>query len=365
MADPSEGGRLLIILAQLEEGMDKLFLPLGLLYLGDTLRKAGHEVEIFHEHGTNENIDELINRIKTCKPEWIGFSVSTGPQLSPAIEASKRIKNETDAQVVWGGMHTTMVDGVENEPYVDIAVKGEGEAWVTGKTVTDMDAFQPDWSLIDAERYGSTIHLVTSRGCTHRCGFCYSPIVWERRWKAHSVNKVLEIAREYPIEIEKVEFRDDYFFTDRKRGVKILNELNLPWDSTVRADSALRSLLLECNILPTRFAIGVESASQRLLDMMTKDIKVEDIFTALDTLEEFGVDSYLTFIVNLPTETPEEKELTIEMANKIEREYRATCSVKPYRCYPGTALFKLAVREGFQPPRTTEEWAEYALKVWK
>ncbi|GAH16067.1 unnamed protein product, partial [marine sediment metagenome] len=108
------------------------------------------------------------------------------------------IKEETGTCIVWGGMHTTMVGGVENEPYVDIAVKGEGEAWVTGDAVTDMDAFQPDWSLIETKRYGLTIYLITSRGCVHRCGFCYNPVVWKGRWKAHSVDKVLEIVRTYP-----------------------------------------------------------------------------------------------------------------------------------------------------------------------
>ena len=355
----------MILLCQLEMGMNRLFLPLGSLYLADALEQQGHTVELFHEHGNRSAIDLLVEKVKRINPDWVGFSVIIGPNLTPTIEASKRIKNETDTEIVWGGMYPTFIPSVLDEPYVDAIVQGEGEAWVTGRPVLDMDEFQPAWHLIDPEKYGDTIHLTTLRGCIWRCGFCYSPALWKRRWKGHTVDKVIEIFNSYPRDPEKVEFRDDYFFVDVGRAHKIIKGLNTPWIATIRAGDLTPRFAENLPILPDELSMGVETASQRLLDLMTKDITLGEVETAVNTAEQYSINLYLTFIKNLPTETEEEKRATIEMAERLNEDYKnIRCQVKKYRAYPGTALFDLSIKMGFSPPKTPEEWAEYALEVW-
>lgn len=344
--------------------MDRLFLPLGLLYVADALEKKREPVKIFHDFGTEQNIERLINEVKECKPKWVGFSTLTGPQLIPTIEASKRIVG--DVKVVWGGVYPTMVANVESEPYVDTVVRGEGEAWVSGSPVTNMDSYWPAWHLLNVEKYGTTIHLVTSRGCPYRCSFCYSPVVWKRKWKCHSVKKIIEIFRSYPIKPELVEFRDDYFLVNANRAIEIVNNLGTPWLGTIRISAVTPQLLSAFKILPKSLSVGVESASQRLLDdIIHKDIQLADLDKALEVAEQFDVHLYLSFIQGLPTETSEERDATVQMASSLEKLYKnVSCDVKRYRCYPGTELFDLSVKLGFKPPQTTEEWAEYALRVW-
>lgn len=354
----------MILLVQLEKGMERLFLPLGLLYVADALRKKGATVEVFHRQGTEKNIGALVEKVKAEKPSWVGFSTMTAPQLTPTIEASKRLKAEGSV-VVWGGIHPTMVDGVDREWYVDYAVRGEGEAWASGRPVLDMDEYHPAWDLVDPKDYGDTVHLVTSRGCPHRCAFCYSPAVWKRRWKCHSVGKVVEIFRSYPSHPKSVEFRDDYFFANPKRATEIVNRLKVPWLGTIRAPDLTSQLLDQLEVLPTCLQVGVESASARLLKLIQKDITFKDVENALEVADAHGIQLYCTFIVSLPTETPEEKLATIELSRRIREQYRkAVCLVKAYRCYPGTELYDLSVKMGFKPPCTTEEWAKYAEDVW-
>lgn len=351
--------------------MDRLFLPLGLLYVADALEQQGTQVEILHRHATPENINYVVTRVTEDLPDWVGFSAYTNPGLSATIQASKRIKKGAPGvKVVWGGAHPMMVKGVEREAYVDVAVRGPGEEWVTGRHTQHLDEFQPAWHLIESHVYGLEIHLVTSRGCLHRCGFCYSPAVFKRRWRAHSIEKVLEIVRAYQdlsyLHLKEVQFRDDYFFTNQRRAIEIVNQLGLPWMATIRADDLRPELLKQLNTRPNSLSVGVESASQRLLDLMRKDITLKDVEIALNTANKEDVPLYLTFIVGLPTETPTEREATITWARDLEREYsNVTCKVKPYRCYPGTYLYHLALKEGFNPPKNTEEWAQYALEVWK
>jgi len=357
----------MILLCQLERGMDRLFLPLGPLYLADALEQHRHKVELFHEHGNSAAIDLLVAKVKRDEPKWVGFSTIIGPSLTPTIEASKRIKAETDSKIIWGGMFPTFVPRVILEPYVDGTVRGEGEEWVTGRPV-HMDEFQPAWHLIEGalEKYGDTIHLTTLRGCKWRCGFCYSPAFWKCQWKGHSVDKVIEIFFSYPGEPDKVEFRDDYFFVDVRRANEIIKALDTPWSSTIRAGDLTPKFVEALPLLPDELSMGVETASQRLLDLMTKDITLEEVELAVNTAEQYSINLFLTFIKNLPTETEEEQLATLEMAERLEKDYKnIRCMVKKYRAYPGTALFDLSIQMGFSPPRTTEEWAEYALEVWK
>lgn len=351
-------------LAQLENGMNKLFLPMGLLYLADALEKTGGTAQIYHEFGNLEAINSLVAKVKADKPDWVGFSVMTSPQLVPTIIASKRIKQETDVPIVWGGLHSIMV-GID-EPFVDVSVEGEGESWVTRQPVKDLDLFQPAWHLIDSKRYGRTIHLVTSRGCPYRCGFCYSPAVWKRKWKCHSVQKVIKIFNSYPLEPSKVEFRDDNFFVDKKRGVEIVNKLGIPWSATIRADMLSESLVKSLTVQPESLLIGVESASQRLLNLLTKDISVADIWKALRLAHRYDINLFLTFIVNLPSETEDENKATLKMIDRIKMEYsNVQCNVYEYFAYPKTALFNTALQWGFNPPKTTSEWVQYACAIWR
>lgn len=351
------------LLAHLETGMDHMFLPIGLLYVANALKQRGEEVIVFHDHGTEDNVEKLVNLHNRLRPDWVGFSVLTGPSLRVTIEASKRIKAD-GGKVIWGGPHPTVID--VNEDYVDEAIKGEGEAWVSGRPVTNLDEYEPEWSLIDPDKYGDEIYLMTSRGCPHRCGFCYSPVAWKRIWKAHSVKKVVEIFKKYPWEPRGVEFRDDYFFVDWSRAVKIVKALNVPWMSTIRPEELTEEKIETLDPLPYRLSFGVESASQVLLDLMRKDITLESVYSAINVAERHGIDLYLTFIVDLPTETPEEKQATVEMAHRLEKDYKnVSCSIKKFRAYPGTYLYEQAIMLGFKPPRNSEEWAEYATKVWR
>lgn len=355
----------MILLAQLEYKMDRLFLPLGLLYLADALDKKGLPVEIFHEQGTVRNIDLLVSKAKKEDVSWVGFSTMTAPQLMPTIEASKKIKEETNTTVIWGGVHPTVVDNIEQEPYVDAVVQGEGEEWAWHQPNDTIDDFQPLWSKIDSKKYGDEIHLITSRGCPFRCAFCYSPLVWQRKWKCHTVEKVIEMFYSYPKTPKKVEFRDDYFFTNYERGIRIVNALKTKWLATIRANDLTNNLIEKFEVMPHSLSMGVETASERLLQFIQKDILLHDVFDALVVAEEHNIKMYLSLIIDLPTETPQEKQDTLNLAKDLENEYNnVICDVKKYRAYPKTPLFQVAVQYGFKPPTNTEEWAKYAMTVW-
>jgi len=347
----------MIVLSRLEWFAGSFLQPLGILYVANALEQQNKEVVILHETGSDKYINKLVSLSEDA--EWIGLSVSTGPGLVAAIRVSKRIKHETNCEIVWGGMHPTIFPDVKSLDYVDKVVRGDGEAWITGKPITDLDDFRPSWHLLDIDKYEEFI-MITSRGCKYACGFCYNSGPAQRKWIAHSVDKTLEIINSYPGKIELIKLFDDYFFTDEKRAVEITKQLGLPWISTIRANDLTNDLVKKLPHPPDALQVGFESGSPRLLNLINKQISINDIFAAAEVSNRHDIKLLCTLIVDLPTELPVERAATIKLARMLEDEYpNIRCKVKKFRPYPGTALYDLAIDEGIDMPKTTREWREY------
>lgn len=352
----------MIYLVKYEWWSGLLVLPLGLLYFADALEKQDKNIKIIHETGIEKNINKLVVELKEKESEieWVGFSVMTGPVLIPTIRASKAIKRLTNIKVVWGGMHPTVIN--ENPAdlwYVDEFIRGEGESWVLGGLDFQLDDFKPAWHLIDHTKYEEFI-MVTSRGCPFKCAFCYNSSEWRRKWKAHSVKKVFDIIQQYHGKKDQLTFYDDYFFTDKKRAIAIVDRLEIPWVSTIRADHLTEDFVRSIRHKPATFQMGVESANQRLLDFINKQITIKQIMDAVAVAYKHDINIFCTLIIDLPTETLAEKARTIQFARELKTEYpNVRTKVKKYRPYPGTPLFQYALDSDKTFPRTTEEWAEY------
>jgi len=95
--------------------------------------------------------------------------------------------------------------------------------------------------------------------------------------------------------------------------------INVQWMCETRVDSLDRELIgLMHQAGCVAFYIGVESGSQRVLDFLRKGITTEQIEAVFRWCNEIGVNTYASFIVGVPTETPEERQLSREFARKIQ-----------------------------------------------
>src|SRR3972149_5117053 len=103
--------------------------PLGILYVGDALIKAGYDVEVLHI--PPEKIQKGIKEIAGKDPLFVGLSSFTSNQTRFSAELSRGVKESCAAPVVWGGVHPSMVpEQTLSESYVDAIVIGEGEETV-------------------------------------------------------------------------------------------------------------------------------------------------------------------------------------------------------------------------------------------
>ena len=341
--------------------------PAWVAYLTGALRKAGFDDIHFVDAMTN-NLSEGEIRVKMAEiqPDVVGVT-----SITPSIYAAERclqIAKEVvpDAVGVLGGVHATfMYKQVFSEaPWVDVIVRGEGEeivvdlmqaiaegrwpadrrrihglAFLDGEeivatpaaaTVKDLDGLDPDWSILEWEKY-TYIPLNTrvaipnmARGCPFTCSFCSQWKFW-RDYRVRDPKAVVD-------EIEKlVEEHDVGFFIladeeptiNRKKFVQFCQELidrGLPdrvkWGINTRVTDILR----DEELLPfyrkaglVHISLGTEAAAQMKLDQFNKETKVEDNRRAIQLLREADIFTEAQFIVGLDNETPETLEETFQM----------------------------------------------------
>lgn len=417
-----------IILAKFESELaqHRIAPPLGILYVADALQKAGFSVRLIHDEGTRANIEQFVNSVGKEQPIYVGLSTMTGPSLMPTMEASMQIKRDHSSYVVWGGLHPTMLPKQTLEDdFVDFVVIGEGErtavelATVLRKYgfdshklhgiaglgfksdkqiviteprdfIRNLDEIHPAWDLIDIRKYiysneyffsyfGSHLPgdkiatIITSRGCPWRCAFCYNQPVNKQTFRAQSAGRVIRDVQELKAQhnIGSVVFEDDHFFTDRQRGLEIVRNIGIPWATTIRANYIAQWGEPFVKELSERACqelwIGAESGSQRMLDLMRKDITVDQIRRAVQLCSAYGIRAIVGFMIGIPGETWEDVRQTMDLMDELEEVSKDAVVNSPavYHPFPGTPLFDVAVEHGFDPPTSTEGWCRVSMWDYK
>lgn len=377
-------------------------LPMPCLVLAAYLRQRNFKVEIL-----DTRIDNFEGK-KWSDYLCIGISSMSGLQLKHAIQIAKIIRSLAPrVPLIWGGAHVSFYpEESANSPLVDYVVKGEGEETlteliekiilnkslekITGVTFyhkeelfsgperkhLDMDKLPfPAYDLVSLTRYADSVEgfsYETSRGCPHRCGFCYNKSFHCRIWRAKSAQKVIaELGRiKNSFNIKKIHFIDDNFMVSLPRvkeicqGIKVLD---LNWVSTTRADYLAKykreDLLAfkESGCLYLQF--GAESGSLRELNYIEKDITPQDVIVSAKNCIEAGIMPVISFMIALPNETRKDLEETLNLYDDIMR-LKGNVEINGlfiYTPYPGTSLYAEAVKAGFRERTKLEEWSDWEL----
>ncbi len=382
-----------------------IYPPFGIMYVADALLQQGYRVELWHE--TAAGLDEFVRRVERARPLWVGFSAITGPQLRPTIEATRQV-HALGIPTVWGGVHATIMPAeVLGEAWVDFVVVNEGEvtaqeftyqlqngrdwgrvfglAWKDGAGrvvinperpfIQNLDDFYPRWELLpDLEAYllqsgpyERAMPVYISRGCPFRCGFCYNEVVMKRSWRQHSDDFILSQIDwlKQAHRINAVDYADDYLFGRPRPMKRLVEKVDMPWSGQVRVQLLKPEFVQWMSQTGCQWVnIGAESGSQKVLDSINKDQQAEMIEWGVGNLAEYAphIEANLSFIFGLPEEGEAERQVTIELIDRLCRlNPNARCSIAIYMPYPGTPLWPDALARGYIPPASQEGWAEFDL----
>lgn len=378
--------------------------PFALLTVAAPLLAKGYTVKIVDQRLNPDWERELVASIDN-ETFCLGISALTGRDLLYALQASRIVKLHTNVAVVWGGVHASLLpEQTVRHPCIDFVVQGEGDhallalvrALAEGRDdyaipgvwakrngsiqVTppgpflDLDSLpRIPFNLLDESTYnlGDVLFLFTSRGCAHRCGFCYNLQYCGSRWRGMRAERVLEDLRYYvkTYRPRKIRFRDDNFFQNpaRVRGIceGIVGEgLKFRWKANCRIDQVCRMTDDDIDLLLASgfedFGFGIESGAQRMLDIMRKDISVDQVLEAVSRLRERGILYSGTFVGGYPGETLEDLEKTIRFIGELSREDPSmTFLLLSYLPFPGTAAYDKLRAHGFRFPESVEGWADF------
>ena len=370
-------------------------IPLNLLYLSAYLESKNIPVKILD--GQINDLDEqsLIINIKQFNPNVVGISCAT-PLVHAAYGIAKTVKAVSgQITVVMGGPHPTVLpEETIADENVDIVVRGEGEITLfelvqaiesgsgldsilgityqsNGNIVstqnrplnTDLDSLPPlSRHLIPLREYRPQIdiyyrypwtNILTSRGCPYKCIFCASRKISGHRYRARSPENIVEeidiLVNQYGI--RNIGIADDNFTVDRKRTERICDILikegynrKVDWSCAVRADGVDEPLLKKMRAAGCRcFCVGIETGSQRLMNVLKKHLKLEKVVEGVGMMRKAGIKVRGTFLLGIPTETEEETLQTIRFAKKLRLDFAKFNLITPY---PGTELWEIAKERG-------------------
>ena len=209
--------------------------PIGLDYLADSIRAAGHEPQLLDLCFSDDIEKDIAAAAGALNPDVIGVSVrntddcyfASGAFFLPGIcEVVASLRRASDAPIVMGGVgFSVMPEAVMDFCGVDLGIEGEGEEafvrllealrtksgfdkvagliWREKGTLrrnppvdSRLDLLPPRArSLVDNRRYfreGGQAGFETKRGCAMACVYCADPVSKGRRVRLRSPRLVVE-----------------------------------------------------------------------------------------------------------------------------------------------------------------------------
>lgn len=387
--------------------------PLGIAYISAVLRKNGFKTKL-KDGAFYRSYGEFKKQLEKEKPDVIG--ISTSSFLLENTKKYVKIAKETLplSKIIIGGPHCSVLPKlILKNKDIDLAVYGEGEETFLdivkkvkeGKPLEniqgtfyrkqkkiieapprpwiDLDKRPlPDRDLLLMKKYLSVkptmpipypaTDIEASRGCFGNCIYC-QPVLRKMFGKVvrnrDPVKLVDEI--EYLIKMYKI------------KGLNLGNDepiVNRKWVKTFCDEIIKRKIKIKINS-PSRvdtldletmkkmkkagfihLSFGVESGSQKILDVLRKGTKVKQIENAFALCEKVGIAGRANIMVGSPEETKETIKETIDLIKRIKADFIYLSATTPT---PGSDLYDYAKKRGMLNLKDLDKYKNFDVGYLK
>ena len=331
-------------------------LQLGLLSLAAILAPRGIRTEIVDLNlfpDSRPLLDQALEAILATRPDVVGFGsiCSSYPFTLRLADAVKQVR--ADVIVIFGGPQASVVDQstMLAFPCVDFVVRGEAEqslpqlldalscqtslSGIAGITyrrdrrilrnpnaspIADLDSLPlPLYGYYQDLDRRSLLPIEAGRGCPFACRFCSTNDFFRRKFRLKSAAKLVSemalLAARYGV--REFQLTHDMFTVDRKRVVAFCEELlehggGLGWRCSARTDCVDADLLaLMQRAGCTGIFFGIETGSQRLQQVIDKNLDLRQSRTILEDADRLGIETTASLITGYPQEQPEDLDGTL------------------------------------------------------
>lgn len=373
-------------------------MPFNLAYLAGYLRqRVDCQIKILDTEALCLNYDGIKNFIAAEQPNVAAFTCLS-PTINHVFKICQIIKEDLkfDCVTIAGGTHPTILpEETLANPHIDFAVIGEGEITLTElikalqEKRTDFEGIKglsfkknraviinpprelipnldiipfPARDLFDIKLYrsaptkkltaGLSSPILTSRGCVFDCIHCVSKSIWRRQLRFRSAQNVIaeieECVNKY--NIKEFNILDDNFTLNKDRVFAVCDQiiakkLNISWIAFSRASAITEELVKKMKAAGCKkISLGLESGSQKILDLMRKQTTVEQGRTAVNIIAKNGVLAHAGFMLGNIGETKDTIKETIAFAKSLPLDnasFFITCPV------PGSDLYYYAKSKNF------------------
>lgn len=374
--------------------------PLGLLYLAAFLEKNGYsDVKVIDADIARLNWQDLKDLLIKEKPDIVGITGPSF--VVPALIKTAEIvrNNLTNCLIIAGGFGPTketekVLKGTNQ--VIDFVVMGEGEKTLlelvkkiesgskdfkdinglayldetnnliitqAREVIKDLDSLPwPAYHLLypGFSKYGGmhakykemgrpNATMIASRGCPHRCTFCS---LGTRMYRARNPKDIVAEMEFYKnkFQVKSIQLYDDEFIGLSPKQSEWIKEI---CDEIIKkglhkslaflvqgrcsqfVDLETLKKMKEANFVWIWW--GVESGSQKVLDSIKKDIKIENVIKDFALAKEANIKSLMFIMIGFPGEIPADIKLTAELIKKVKPDHIRIHIVTPY---PGSELRK-------------------------
>ncbi len=231
--------------------------------------------------------------------------------------------------------------------------------------------FAQDPRIFEEHRQGKTIGtLVASKGCVARCTFCHR---WDKGIRYVPVPILME-RLEYIINrynVGFVTFGDENFGTDKrwlKEFCQEIKKFDVLWRvSGMRVNCVSPEYLqMMKEVGCSAVYFGMETGSERMLQIMEKKVKLKDNYNAMQWIIDNDLHTTIQLVLGMPGENPQTIRETAAFAAfgacLKEDKNPLDLSINYAQALPGTPLYEFARHKGLIGSGIDEE-ERYLLAI--
>lgn len=314
-------------------------------------------------------LQSAIPKIVESKYDFIGISITSETQLVPGLTLLSLLRDAVGPglHICLGGNFITRLLKLSQKhfpvlhkassivcdegeaPFVSILnalAAGGALAHIAGIAISDGTTFQinaseqqdvaqlptPDFKGLPLEKYFSPeliLPVYTSRSCFAKCTFCAIPAASGVTFRVRAADSVAQDCKT----LSDAHGANHFTFVDETLVPGMMKKISeefirtgvsYRWYGETRFGPQFTDAFAEkiysggCR----KLQFGLESYNQRVLDLMRKNVKLEHIEPALQSLFKHGIAAHLFFMVGFPTETEQEARNTDTFTRRMLNESR-------------------------------------------